>query len=82
MPTVTVAGIQHGVVVEEVVKKTVLKGDCLGAVVEVQMMERHVRLRVWLLEQQEKGPLRWMEARLEELVDGAAVELLNALFRW
>lgn len=81
MPTVAVAGIRHGVVVAEVVKKTVLKGDCLGAVVEVQMMERHVRLRVWRLEQQVKGPLRWMEAKLEGLVDGAAVELPNAAFR-
>ena len=75
--------IRYAAVVAGVVKTTVLKEGCLGAAAaEAQMMERPVRLRVWQLEQQEKGSLHWMEAKLEELVDGAAVELLNAALRW
>lgn len=79
---VIVGAIRCAVVVAEVVKTTVLKEDCLVAAAEAQMMERLARLRVWRLEQQEKGLLHWMEVKLEELVDGAAVELLNAAFRW
>jgi hypothetical protein len=78
---VTVGLIQCAVAVGKVVKTTVLREGCLVEVAEAQMMERHVRLRVWRLEQQERGPLRWMEAMLAELVDGAAVGLLSVPFR-
>lgn len=79
---VIVGGVRYAAVVAGVVKTTVLKEGCLGAAAEAQMMERPARLRVWQLEQQEKGSLHWMEAKLEELVDGAAVELLNAALHW
>lgn len=79
---VIVEGIRYAVAVAQVVKTTVLKEDCLEVAEGAQMMERHVRLRVWRLEQQEKGSLHWMEGEPEELVDAAAVELLNAAFRW
>lgn len=79
---VIVEGVRHAVAVAQVVKTTVLKEDCLGVAAGAQMMERLVRLRVWQLEQQEKGSLHWMEGQPEELVDAAAVELLYAAFRW
>lgn len=81
---VTVGVIQCAVAVGKVVKTTVLREGCLVEAEGARMMERHVRLRVWRLEQLERGPLHWMEETLEELVDVAAVAaagLLSVPFR-